>query len=153
MLVVCYLATVETFERNSFARDDVKFGCHWFCICDALWVDALADALDSGGEFHGAFFLHLVVADDVEVGGRGDECYLVDFLVLKKFVRDLDDCLLAKLLRIEVVAECHRRVDAVETKYPDYLKKVFGGDVVYHSAVFYRAYFEFFLFHCFLLKT
>lgn len=147
MLVVCYLAAVETFERYSFARDDVKFGCHWFCICDALWVDALADALDSGGEFHGAFFLDLVVADDVEIGGRGDERNLIDFAVLEKLVGDLDNRLFAKLVRIQIVAECYGRVDAVETKNANYLKKVFGGDVVYHRAVLYRAYFQFFLFH------
>ena len=78
MLVVCYLAAVETFERHSFTRDDVKFGSHWFCIGDAFWVDAFADALDCGGKFHGAFFLDLVVSDDVEIGGRGDECNLID---------------------------------------------------------------------------
>ena len=152
MVVVSHLAAVEAFERHCVAGNDVEFGRHRLGVGDALGVDALADALDGLWEFHGAFFRNLVVADDVEVGCRGDEGYLVDLAVLEKFVGDLDDGFLAKLLGIQVVAECHWRVYAVESKDADYLEEVFGGDVVYHRAVLYRAYFQFFLFHCFQLK-
>ena len=147
VVMVSYLAAVETFERHGFAWDYVKLGGHRLRVGDALRVDALADALDALREFHGAFFLYLIVADDVEVGSGGDEGNLVDFLVLKKLVGNLDDGLLAKLLGIQVVANCYGRVDAVESKYLHYLEEVFGWDVVYYRAVLYRAYFQFFLFH------
>ena len=101
-----------------------------FCNAyDDLWHDDLF------------LFHYLEVTDYVDCGFRRDQSKFVQILILKEFVGNLDDALLAVDAAGEVCSDSDLAFDALEVKDVKSLIYVFSRDVVQNGTILPSAYY------------
>ena len=83
-------------------------GSHWFIIGNALGIVAFHNAFNDSWSLDGFLLNDLVVADDVEDDLRGHDGETRNLVVGEKLVADLDDTLIANLLRGVVITDGDR---------------------------------------------
>ena len=97
-----------TIVAGEDAVGNVEVGSHGLVVGDTLGVVALHDALDDSRGLNGFLLNDLVVTDDVEDNLRGHDRETRDLVISKKLVADLDDTLIANLLRGVVITDGDR---------------------------------------------
>ena len=107
----------------------------------ALRVLAFCDADDLLRSLELLLLHYLEVADHVDCRIRGDQRELVELLVFKEDVGDLDDALLAMDLAGEVDADRDLALDVLQVKEVQCLIYVFCRDVVQYGTVLQCAYY------------
>ena len=104
-------------------------------VGDALRVHTLDDVVDTVGNLSFDLLHNLIIADSDDARQRSHQSYLVDFVLVEKFVFNLHDSLAAKLLAVQIVAYEHLVVVFVQAKNTDNLIDDISGDMVNNSAI------------------
>ena len=117
---------------------DMEKGVHRFVVGDALGVVALDERAEIVRQAYLFLLNNFVITDDGEryVGGNDGE--LVEFLVSKETVGNLNDALGAHLARLKVETDGDFGSHLVEVKQVDDFKEAVAWDVVDDGAVVER---------------
>ena len=110
-------------------------------------IAAFGDAMDLFRHDQLLLLHYLEVADDVDCGFRRDEGELVELLVFKELVLDLDDALLSEELAGKVDADGDLVFNTFQVEYVQCLVYIFSGYMVQYGTILQCAYYQFFSCH------
>ena len=127
--------------------DCCEAGLDRLVVGHTLRVSALCDAYYLLWHFQLLLLYNLVAFDDVYSRVRGDEGKLVEFLVFKELVSNLDDALLAVYLAREVDSYGDLAFYSFQIKDVQCLVYVFSGYMVQYGTILQCAYYQFFSAH------
>ena len=110
---VLFHIAIVAFADAAVLVDNVENGLHGLVVGDANWIVALHDAAELIRCVDGLLLNHFIVVNDVEHHFRRYHRESRDLLVGEELVGNLDDALLAHLLRSIVISD-GRQVRRVE---------------------------------------
>ena len=122
-------------KGSAFLSEEVETGLHRLIIGDALVIVAFHDAYQLFRHLDFLLLHHFIVANDAESYVWCNYRKLVDFVIRKELIGNLDDALVTHLLALEVVANCDSRMHVLEMKQTYHFKEFGRRYVVDDCAV------------------
>lgn len=122
--------------------DYFKTGYHRLVVGDTLGIGTAHYTHHCIGQNNGTLLNYLIVADNVDNGGRSHECHAVQHLLGEGDIGNLYDTFGSELVAVKVVANCQLVGEAFHPKYLDAFEQLVGRNVVHYGAVAQGCYCE-----------